>query len=94
MHRVINKVRSERRPERLASPSSDDNRISFGCINIPVDFFNRRISPVFGKQRGVAYVLPEVKTFAEVFEQSPGGASPIMATLAPDSKAPVDIGNR
>jgi hypothetical protein len=93
MHRVINKVKSERRLQRLASPTSADNRISYGCINIPVDFFNRRISPVFGKRPGVAYVLPEVKTFAQVFEQ--GGPPPTsVATLATTTRAPKDVGNR
>jgi hypothetical protein len=93
MHRVINKVKSERRPQRLASPTPADNRISYGCINIPIDFFNRRISPVFGKGPGVAYVIPEVKTFAEVFEHGgPGGSA--VATLETPAKAPMDVGNR
>ena len=47
MHRVINKVRAERRPERLASPSPLDNRISFGCINVPIPFFDSIVSPMF-----------------------------------------------
>jgi len=94
MHRVINKVKSERRPQRLASPTPDDNRISYGCINIPVGFFDRRISPVFGKGRGVAYVIPEVKTFAEVFEHGTTPAGPTVATLAPANRPPMDVGSR
>ena len=74
MHRVINKVRAERRPERLASPSPADNRISFGCINVPIDFFDRVVSPMFGKRTGVAYVIPETKTFHEAFEEHAGKA--------------------
>jgi len=94
MHRVINKVKSERRLQRLASPTPDDNRISYGCINIPIDFFDRRISPVFGKGRGVAYVIPEVKTFAAVFEHGPTPAGPTVATLAPANRPPMDVGSR
>ena len=38
MHRVRPLVKAERRLERLASATSDDNRISYGCINVPADF--------------------------------------------------------
>ncbi|MGN6528536.1 MAG: hypothetical protein ACTHL8_19270 [Burkholderiaceae bacterium] len=84
MHRVINKVKSERRPWRLAQPNPKLRRISWGCINIPIPFFNEYISPVFGKQRGVVYVIPETKTFAEVFEKN-GGAPAVGQTLAMDN---------
>jgi hypothetical protein len=79
MHRVINKVRSEQRPERLATPSPKDNRISFGCINVPIPFFESMVSPVFGKHRGVAYVIPEVRSFHQVFEEHANDA-PVLAT--------------
>jgi hypothetical protein len=93
MHRVINKVKSERRLQRLASPTPADNRISYGCINIPIDFFDRRISPVFGKKPGVAYIIPEVKTFAQVFEQN-GANGTAVATLTTAPKATMDVGAR
>ncbi|UUZ73277.1 hypothetical protein LP415_08285 [Polaromonas sp. P1(28)-8] len=38
MHRVRALEPAERRLERLASPTTDDNRISYGCINMPVEF--------------------------------------------------------
>lgn len=79
MHRVINKVRAERRPERLASPSPLDNRISFGCINVPIPFFDSVVSPMFGKRRGVAYIIPEVRSFHEVFEEH-ANDQPVLAT--------------
>jgi hypothetical protein len=84
MHRVINKVKSERRPWRLAQPNPKVRRISWGCINIPIPFFDTYISPVYGKQRGVVYVIPETKTFAEVFEKN-GGAPAVGQTLAMDT---------
>jgi hypothetical protein len=93
MHRVINKVRSERRLERLASPTPDDNRISFGCINVPIDFFDRFVSPLFGKRSGVAYILPEVKTFHEAFEEN-AAKPPVMASLDAKPKAPADLSER
>jgi hypothetical protein len=93
MHRVIDKVRAEHRPERLASPTPLDNRISFGCINVPIPFFDAYVSPVFGKRAGVAYILPEVKTFHEAFEQNAASA-PVMASLDAKPKAQADLAER
>lgn len=67
MHRVRATVASERRLERLASPTTDDNRISYGCINMPVAFFETVLKPAFEKQYGVVYVLPETRALGDVF---------------------------
>ncbi len=67
MHRVRAVNAKERRLERLATPSADDNRISYGCINIPVVFFETLVAPLFTAQRAVVYILPEVKPLHEVF---------------------------
>lgn len=67
MHRVRQLEPSERRLERLASPTPDDNRISYGCINMPVEFFDAIMVPSFKGKRGMVYVLPETLSFEEVF---------------------------
>jgi hypothetical protein len=67
MHRVRIVDPKERRLERLASETTDDNRISFGCVNIPVAFFENVLSPTFKSRYGVVYVLPEIKSVREVF---------------------------
>ena len=67
MHRVLTTNTSENRLLRLASPDTKDNRISYGCINVPDVFFNRFIEPMFAKNRALVYVLPEVKTARQVF---------------------------
>lgn len=67
MHRVLATHPKERRLERLASESVQDRRISWGCINVPVAFFEAHISPLFAAHRAIIYVLPEVKVPAEVF---------------------------
>ncbi|MES2192718.1 MAG: hypothetical protein V4454_21570 [Pseudomonadota bacterium] len=67
MHRVRIVDPKERRLERLATPTTDDNRISYGCVNVPVAFFENILSPEFSGKHGVVYVLPEVKTVREVF---------------------------
>lgn len=67
MHRVRALVKAEQRLERLASPTSEDNRISFGCINLPVEFYENVLSPTVKTTGAVVYVLPETRTPAEVF---------------------------
>lgn len=67
MHRVRPTVKSERRLERLASTSIEDNRISFGCINLPVAFYEGVLSPTVKSKGAIVYVLPETKTPQEVF---------------------------
>ena len=68
MHRVRTHEKAERRLERLASPTIDDNRISYGCINLPVEFFETVLQPAFNQRYGVIYVLPEIKSAREVFK--------------------------
>lgn len=61
MHRVRIVDPKERRLERLASATTDDKRISFGCINVPIAFFENVLSPEFRARYGVVYVLPETR---------------------------------
>ncbi|MBT9495456.1 MAG: L,D-transpeptidase [Paucibacter sp.] len=68
MHRVRATVATERRLERLATPSASDNRISFGCINVPVAFFDQQLAGVFLRGEGLVYVLPEQRSL-DVFLQ-------------------------
>ena len=67
MHRVRPLVARERRLERLATLTTDDNRISFGCINLPVTFYEGVLSPTVQKYGAIVYVLPEVKSPKQVF---------------------------
>lgn len=67
MHPVINTKPMERRPHRLATPTPLDNRISFGCVNVPIPFFETVISPTFKATSGIVYVLPEVSALGKVF---------------------------
>ena len=59
IHRLRPSPARERRAERLASPSPDDNRISLGCVVVTGEFFDRVVAPVLGHGAGVVYVLPE-----------------------------------
>ena len=72
LHRVVTSNRAERRAERLASATPLDNRISYGCINVPAAFFDKVVIPAF-KNNGIVYVLPDTKSLQQVFA-SFGGA--------------------
>lgn len=67
MHRVLTTRPDERRIERLKSETVVDNRVSWGCINVPKAFFETHISPIFAKRHALIYVLPEVKPLQSVF---------------------------
>jgi hypothetical protein len=67
MHRVRATKPAERRLERLATPTVDDNRISYGCINVPVAFYEAYVSPTVVTRRAIVYVLPELKPVQQVF---------------------------
>ncbi|MBC8006795.1 MAG: hypothetical protein H7X76_01970 [Prolixibacteraceae bacterium] len=74
MHRVRANNARERRLERLATPTAGDNRISYGCVNVPARFYNEVIDPAFTPAAGIIYVLPEARSAREVFGAR--GASP------------------
>ncbi|NDK40022.1 L,D-transpeptidase [Pseudoxanthomonas gei] len=79
LHRVVKGTPTERRAERLQSASAEDNRISYGCINVPVAFYEGVVSPAFAHSSGVVYILPETRPAQEVFgsyEVDTGGKSP------------------
>ena len=67
LHRVIAGRPEERRSERLKSPSALDRRISYGCINVPPEFYDRMIISAFLGTVGIVYILPETKAVGAVF---------------------------
>lgn len=67
LHRVRTANAADRRLQRLASATVADNRISYGCVNVPQHFYDRNVAPVWGTKPGVIYVLPETQTAASFF---------------------------
>lgn len=67
MHRVRTSNKADRRLQRLATPSPADNRISYGCVNVPAAFYDALIKPVFGVLPALVYVLPETRPASAVF---------------------------
>lgn len=58
---------TEQRRTRMLSPAADDNRITFGCINVPRDFYSKMLRPRFIGKGGYVYILPDVKPLEDVF---------------------------
>ena len=59
IHRLRPAPAHERRPQRLASPAPAERRITFGCVVVPVAFYEDVIAPTLGSRRGVVYLMPE-----------------------------------
>ncbi|WP_298159487.1 L,D-transpeptidase [Brevundimonas sp.] len=67
LHPVVTARPADRRLQRLATPTSEDNRISYGCVNVPPAFYEDVIAPAFRDTAGIVYILPESLSMAEVF---------------------------
>ena len=74
LHPVVKGTPVERRAERLKSVTSQDNRVSFGCINVPVPFYTTIVSPAFTGTKGIVYVLPETSPASALFGLPTDGA--------------------
>lgn len=100
MHRVLTTNPVERRLQRLLSRTAADNRISFGCMNLPVKFYEKVLSPTVKKGETIVYVLPETRPASTVFgfrddaagrplSRGAGKASPssVRTSVKPDGNA-------
>lgn len=67
LHPIPTGNQKEKRRQRMLSPDIDDNRITFGCINVPLAFYGKSIRPLFQKKGGYVYVLPDTKPLEAVF---------------------------
>ncbi len=74
LHRVIRGAPGDHRLQRLATPSPLDKRITYGCINVPVGFYDNVVRKTFAGTVGVVYILPEVKAINDVFPIDDGPA--------------------
>jgi hypothetical protein len=67
LHPVVTGSPKDHRLRRLKSPSPDERRITFGCINVPAEFYRLVVLRTFKGTRGVVYVLPDTRPAEEVF---------------------------
>lgn len=70
IHRLRPAPLRERRSQRLASVTPEDNRISLGCVVVPVAFYEEVVGPALGKNYSVVYVLPETPSSHALFSAS------------------------
>lgn len=89
LHRVVTSQPKERRAQRLATPTPLDNRISYGCINVPVKFYENVVSPAFTGTDGIVYILPETRSAREVFGSYDVGEAARLQTASRSASAPV-----
>ncbi|MCC7633168.1 L,D-transpeptidase [Stenotrophomonas rhizophila] len=68
IHPTATGVPAEKRVERLASPSPDDNRVTHGCINVSPEFYEQIVRSTF-ERGGVFYILPDADPMAETFPE-------------------------
>jgi hypothetical protein len=80
LHRVVTSNPKENRAQRLISPTITDNRISYGCINVPARFFDKVVIPTFRKTNGIVYILPETRPIGAVFASFDLPRKPAAAT--------------
>jgi hypothetical protein len=78
LHQVVTSNRKERRLQRLESATPEDNRITYGCINVAAGFYQDVVRPAFTGTNGVVYILPETEPLSEAFpsfQAQPSAAS-------------------
>lgn len=66
IHTIPTGKPKEQRVKRMLSPTGEDNRITFGCINVPKAAYTK-VQQQFGRRGGYVYVMPDVKQVEEVF---------------------------
>lgn len=81
LHRVVTGNPGDHRLARLKSTALADKRISYGCINVPVAFYNGVVLAAFTGTHGIVYILPEQRTLEEVFR-------PLQTWAPPPAPAP------
>lgn len=75
IHRLRPGNSHEQRRDRLASVTPDDNRISLGCVVVPVAFYESVVLPMLGRSHSVVYVLPETRPVQALFNGEAFGLS-------------------
>jgi hypothetical protein len=84
MHPVLTTDRGERREHRLKTPTPTDNRVSYGCINVPTKFHETVVLGTVKRGPSIVYVLPETRPLSSVFTR----VAPTAANAAGRSSIP------
>lgn len=84
IHRVRPGASHALRVARLASPSAEGKRLSWGCVVVPVKFYLGTIARVLGNGRSVVYVLPEDGRAGDLLAVRPRHATPAVQLAGAD----------
>lgn len=68
IHRLRPGASRRAREAMLESPSPLDNRVSLGCVVVPVAFYEGVVQPALGRKRAIVYVLPETRSVRDMPE--------------------------
>jgi hypothetical protein len=82
----------DHRLQRLQTPTPKDNRITYGCINVPAAFYKDVVRPAFTGTKGVVYILPEMTPLNEVFPSFQAQAGAASTQPDHDSSGPASPG--
>jgi hypothetical protein len=67
IHRLRPGLAYEARSSRLKTSQAADKRVSWGCVVVPVAFYEKVVEPVLGTARTVVYVMPETTDVERLF---------------------------
>lgn len=67
IHRLRPGFAYQARTTRLGTTSAGDKRVSWGCVVVPVAFYEQVVRKVLGRSRSVVYVMPETASLQKMF---------------------------
>jgi hypothetical protein len=67
IHRLRPGFAYQARASRLATVQARGKRVSWGCVVVPVAFYQQVVERVLGQARSVVYVMPELAPVGAVF---------------------------
>ncbi len=68
IHRLRPGFAYQARASRLAAVHASGKRVSWGCVVVPVAFYQQVVERVLGQSRSVVYVMPEDAPLRAVFK--------------------------
>jgi hypothetical protein len=68
IHRLRPGFSYQARSSRLASAGVSARRVSWGCVVVPVAFYEKVVQAVLGTSRSVVYVMPESAPLGRIID--------------------------
>jgi hypothetical protein len=68
IHRLRPGLAYQPRASRLATTQAAGKRVSWGCVVVPVAFYERVVQPILGASHSVVYVMPEAAPMRALYQ--------------------------